>query len=158
MPCVAPTARSIRRRTTGATKSLPTEIFTGGTPAVRTTAASRPLRGAVPQCHAARERVDNEVKGSPKLAKMTLLYTAIAWPNRLSIFVLRRGVETGVHTMGDEEQATPTLDAADMALLAELGDRRQVREGEYLYREGDATIRVLRRGQRRDRHRGDGRR
>jgi thioredoxin reductase (NADPH) len=41
--------------------------------------------------------------------------------------------------MGDEEQATPTLDAADMALVTELGDRRQVQEGEYLYREGDAT-------------------
>jgi thioredoxin reductase (NADPH) len=42
-------------------------------------------------------------------------------------------------TMGDEEQATPTLDAADMALIAEYGDRRQVHEGEYLYREGDVT-------------------
>jgi len=41
--------------------------------------------------------------------------------------------------MGDEEQATPTLNAADMALIAEYGDRRQVQEGEYLYREGDAT-------------------
>jgi thioredoxin reductase (NADPH) len=39
--------------------------------------------------------------------------------------------------MGDEEAATPTLDAADMALVTQLGDRRQVREGEYLYREGD---------------------
>ena len=41
--------------------------------------------------------------------------------------------------MGDEEQATPTLNAADLALMAEYGDRRQVREGEYLYREGDVT-------------------
>ncbi len=41
--------------------------------------------------------------------------------------------------MIDEEQATPTLDATDMALLAEYGERRHVREGEYLYREGDAT-------------------
>jgi thioredoxin reductase (NADPH) len=42
-------------------------------------------------------------------------------------------------TMGDEEQATPTLSAADMALIEEYGDRRQVQEGEYLYREGDVT-------------------
>jgi thioredoxin reductase (NADPH) len=41
--------------------------------------------------------------------------------------------------MGDEEQATPTLDATDMALIAQFGNRRQVQEGEYLYREGDAT-------------------
>jgi thioredoxin reductase (NADPH) len=41
--------------------------------------------------------------------------------------------------MGDEELATPTLDAADMALVTQLGVRRQVREGEYLYREGDVT-------------------
>ncbi len=41
--------------------------------------------------------------------------------------------------MGDEEQATPPLDAADMALVTELGVRRQVAEGEYLYREGDVT-------------------
>ncbi|MGA7834447.1 MAG: FAD-dependent oxidoreductase [Acidimicrobiales bacterium] len=41
--------------------------------------------------------------------------------------------------MGDEEQATPTLDAADMALVTQLGERRQVREGEYLYREGDVA-------------------
>jgi thioredoxin reductase (NADPH) len=39
--------------------------------------------------------------------------------------------------MGDEEEATPTLDAADMALVTQLGVRRQVRKGEYLYREGD---------------------
>jgi thioredoxin reductase (NADPH) len=41
--------------------------------------------------------------------------------------------------VGDEEEATPTLDAADMALVTQLGIRRQVREGEYLYREGDVT-------------------
>ena len=41
--------------------------------------------------------------------------------------------------MGDEEEATPTLDAADMALVTQLGVRRQVREGEYLYREGDVA-------------------
>ena len=41
--------------------------------------------------------------------------------------------------MGDEEQATAVLDADDMALIAEFGERRQVREGEYLYREGDAA-------------------
>lgn len=41
--------------------------------------------------------------------------------------------------MGDEEQATPTLDAGDMALIGQFGERRQVREGEYLYRAGDAT-------------------
>ena len=41
--------------------------------------------------------------------------------------------------MGDEEAATATLDAADMALVTQLGDRRQVREGEYLYRAGDVA-------------------
>lgn len=41
--------------------------------------------------------------------------------------------------MGEEERATPTLDAADMTLIAQFGDRRQVEEGEYLYREGDAN-------------------
>jgi thioredoxin reductase (NADPH) len=41
--------------------------------------------------------------------------------------------------MGDEEEATATLDATDMALVAQLGVRRQVREGEYLFREGDVT-------------------
>jgi thioredoxin reductase (NADPH) len=41
--------------------------------------------------------------------------------------------------MGDEEEATPTLDDADMALVTQLGTARQVREGEYLYREGDVT-------------------
>jgi thioredoxin reductase (NADPH) len=41
--------------------------------------------------------------------------------------------------MADEDEATPTLDEADMALVTELGVRRQVREGEYLYREGDVA-------------------
>jgi thioredoxin reductase (NADPH) len=41
--------------------------------------------------------------------------------------------------VGDEELATPTLNAADMALVAQFGDLRHVLEGEYLYREGDAT-------------------
>jgi thioredoxin reductase (NADPH) len=41
--------------------------------------------------------------------------------------------------MGDEEEASATLDATDMALVAQLGVRRQVREGEYLFREGDVT-------------------
>ena len=41
--------------------------------------------------------------------------------------------------MGDDEAATPTLDAADMALVTQLGVRRQVAVGEYLYREGDVT-------------------
>jgi thioredoxin reductase (NADPH) len=41
--------------------------------------------------------------------------------------------------MEDEEQAVPTLDADEMALVAQFGDRRQVVEGEYLYRAGDAT-------------------
>jgi thioredoxin reductase (NADPH) len=48
--------------------------------------------------------------------------------------------------MGDERaptpmppEATPLLDAADMALVAQLGVRRQVREGEYLYRAGDVA-------------------
>lgn len=39
--------------------------------------------------------------------------------------------------MIDDQQATPTLDAEDLAVLAELGDRREVHPGEYLYREGD---------------------
>src|SRR5580693_3883017 len=41
--------------------------------------------------------------------------------------------------MGDDEQATPTLDATDMALVGQLGVRRQVQKGEYLYREGDVA-------------------
>ena len=38
-----------------------------------------------------------------------------------------------------EPETFPTLDAADVALIAELGVRRRVSEGEYLYREGDVT-------------------
>ena len=38
-----------------------------------------------------------------------------------------------------EEDANATFDAADMALVTQLGVRRQVQEGEYLYREGDVT-------------------
>jgi thioredoxin reductase (NADPH) len=41
--------------------------------------------------------------------------------------------------MGDEEEATPTLDAADMALVSQFGERRQVRAGEYLYEAGDVA-------------------
>ncbi len=41
--------------------------------------------------------------------------------------------------MDEAEVAAPTLGAADMALVAGLGSRRQVREGEYLYREGDVS-------------------
>jgi thioredoxin reductase (NADPH) len=41
--------------------------------------------------------------------------------------------------MTDEEEATPTLNAADMALVSQLGLRRQVLAGEYLFREGDVT-------------------
>ncbi len=41
--------------------------------------------------------------------------------------------------MENEEEATPTLNAADMAILAQLGERRQAQAGEYLYREGDVT-------------------
>jgi thioredoxin reductase (NADPH) len=41
--------------------------------------------------------------------------------------------------MANEAEATPTLDTTDIALIAELGVRRRVREGEYLYREGDVT-------------------
>jgi thioredoxin reductase (NADPH) len=36
-------------------------------------------------------------------------------------------------------EAIPTLDAADIALVAEFGVQRQVNEGEFLYREGDVT-------------------
>ncbi len=39
--------------------------------------------------------------------------------------------------MGDVEEATPTLSAADMALVTQLGVRRHVDKGQYLYREGD---------------------
>jgi thioredoxin reductase (NADPH) len=41
--------------------------------------------------------------------------------------------------MADEEEAWPTLSSADMALVGQVGVRRQVREGEYLYREGDVA-------------------
>jgi thioredoxin reductase (NADPH) len=41
--------------------------------------------------------------------------------------------------MANEDEATPTLDAADMALVTQLGARRHVHRGEYLYREGDVT-------------------
>jgi thioredoxin reductase (NADPH) len=41
--------------------------------------------------------------------------------------------------MAHEDEATPTLDAADMAFVTQLGERREVHEGEYLYREGDVT-------------------
>jgi thioredoxin reductase (NADPH) len=44
-----------------------------------------------------------------------------------------------VRTVANEDEAFPTLDAADMALVTQLGVRRQVREGEYLFREGDLT-------------------
>ena len=39
--------------------------------------------------------------------------------------------------MAEMDDATPTLDAADMALVTQLGERRQVNEGDYLYRAGD---------------------
>jgi thioredoxin reductase (NADPH) len=38
-----------------------------------------------------------------------------------------------------DEEAFPQLDAADIDLIATLGTRRQVNQGEYLYREGDLT-------------------
>src|SRR5580698_10393146 len=38
-----------------------------------------------------------------------------------------------------EPETFPTLDATDVALITELGARRRVSEGEYLYREGDVT-------------------
>jgi len=41
--------------------------------------------------------------------------------------------------VANEDEAFPTLDAADMELVAQLGVRRQVRDGEYLFREGDLT-------------------
>jgi CRP-like cAMP-binding protein len=41
--------------------------------------------------------------------------------------------------MGADVAATPALDAADMAVVMQLGTRRHVWEGEYLYREGDVT-------------------
>ena len=51
--------------------------------------------------------------------------------------------------------AIPNLEVADIALVAELGKRRQVREGEYLYQAGDVDVRFLRPHQRRGRHRLD---
>jgi thioredoxin reductase (NADPH) len=44
-----------------------------------------------------------------------------------------------VRIVTNEDEAFPTLEARDMALVARLGVRRQVLEGEYLYREGDVT-------------------
>ena len=41
--------------------------------------------------------------------------------------------------MAEDPEINPTLDTADIALVAELGFRRQVSEGEYLYQEGDVT-------------------
>jgi thioredoxin reductase (NADPH) len=41
--------------------------------------------------------------------------------------------------MADDTDAFPTLSDADMALLDEVGTRRPITAGEYLYREGDAT-------------------
>jgi thioredoxin reductase (NADPH) len=38
-----------------------------------------------------------------------------------------------------DEEAFPQLDAADVDLIATLGTRRQVHQGDYLYREGDLT-------------------
>ena len=38
-----------------------------------------------------------------------------------------------------EDEAAPQLSAADIALISDLGTRRQVVPGEYLYREGDLT-------------------
>ena len=40
--------------------------------------------------------------------------------------------------MADDE-AFPTLTDADMAVMDELGTRRPITAGEYLYREGDLT-------------------
>ncbi len=39
----------------------------------------------------------------------------------------------------NEDEAAPQLAAADIALIGDLGTRRQVVPGEYLYREGDLT-------------------
>ena len=41
--------------------------------------------------------------------------------------------------MAEETDAAPTLDAADLAAIGELGTRRHVSQGEYLFREGDVT-------------------
>jgi thioredoxin reductase (NADPH) len=41
--------------------------------------------------------------------------------------------------VADDAEAFPTLTDADMAVMAELGTRRPIAAGEYLYREGDVT-------------------
>jgi thioredoxin reductase (NADPH) len=41
--------------------------------------------------------------------------------------------------MADDSEAFPLLSDADMAVMDELGTRRPIAAGEYLYREGDAT-------------------
>jgi thioredoxin reductase (NADPH) len=41
--------------------------------------------------------------------------------------------------MADDTEAFPTLSEADLAAMDELGTRRPIAAGEYLYREGDAT-------------------
>jgi thioredoxin reductase (NADPH) len=41
-------------------------------------------------------------------------------------------------TMAEEFDASPTLDADDIALVAEVGSTRRVEVGDYLYREGDS--------------------
>ena len=41
--------------------------------------------------------------------------------------------------MADDSDAFPTLTDADMAVMDELGTRRPIAAGEYLYREGDVT-------------------
>jgi thioredoxin reductase (NADPH) len=41
--------------------------------------------------------------------------------------------------MADDSEAFPTLTDADMAVMAEMGTRRPVTAGEYLYRQGDVT-------------------
>ena len=41
--------------------------------------------------------------------------------------------------MADATPTSPTLDAAEIALVAELGERRPVVSGEYLYQAGDVT-------------------
>jgi len=41
--------------------------------------------------------------------------------------------------MADDAETFPTLTDADMAVMAELGTRRRVAAGEYLYRQGDVT-------------------
>src|ERR1700689_1927167 len=41
--------------------------------------------------------------------------------------------------MADDAVAFPTLTDADMAVMAEIGTRRPMTAGDYLYREGDPT-------------------